>query len=252
MVPFAILMLQTDLSPSPDEVARRVRVLIVAEAGPIGNDSVVRPTRRTWFSFDGDKFSLSRLSPLTCRVIFGAALETDSYLLTAGRGSAAMVMRGSSGKPPADLSPAILVDSPAALCKRLSMELTAWNRDIGKAQAGGFLDAQGQPIGPSADPPASSARVEHDGTGVEAECDHEERGRMANLGWKIVRSLVTDEPKWGIVWRADLATGPDTEHDLWREVCWAHRKGRNLELETSSQALDPFDPAQALAPLPAR
>jgi hypothetical protein len=252
-MPFAVMFLPTDASP-PRAMAQAQMREVAAAAGPIGPDGTVRPAGQPVFTlYDGDIY-LRSLSPLTCRVIFDAARQTNSIIVTAGRSGPYLMMKGSSGKliddgdpdPGPPIKPVVAPDAPA-LCLRLGRALRDWNHDTARDRKDGVLDANDQPILPPPDP-GTATRIAGDPSGVAARCA-DTMGHTLPPGWKVVRTLVTQDPRWGVVWRADVAT--DDPSSLFRETCWT-RTARTSGLSTSTQPLEMFDPKRSVPPLPAR
>lgn len=226
-----------------------MRAAIVAEAGPIGAGGLVSPPGSHSFVLLNNSLELQQLSPLTCQVIFDAARRTNSYIFTAGRGRSGMMMSGSTGAAPDGLSPAVIVAGPVRLCGRLRVALDEWNRDTARERADGIVDADDQPVQPPPEP-GDAPRAGRDPGGIVDRCEAMIRRETAALGWKVSRTLITNDPNWGVVWRADVAT-PDDPPYVTRETCWM-RKGPSPGLSLSSQPLVMFDPRQSLRPLPAQ
>ncbi len=58
---------------------------------------------------------------------------------------------------------------------------------------------------------------------VALHCTEREQNVWNQLNLKPVRIVVTRAPKYGTVWRADVAFPGDAhEADLWRSICWAN------------------------------
>lgn len=246
-MPFSVILLPTNASPSVERVEATIRSIVQVEVGPLDANGMVRPPGLPPFALRDNAFALKRLSPVVCRTIFDAARRTKSYVLTSGRAHPPLMIRGSAGEAPEDLGPATVVADPSALCRQLKVALTDWDHDIAQAQADGDLDANDQPIEPPPEPGAAP-RLDHDNSGVADKCAAMVRQQMKHLGWKITRTLVTQDPKWGIVWRADVET-PDADPVGTREVCW-RRAPPHAGFVLSSHPMIMFDPKESLTPLP--
>lgn len=248
-MPFAVIFLPTDASPPPAQVEAQLQAAATA-AGPIGPDGTVRPAGQPGFTLSDGDISFRSLSPLTCQVVFDAARQTNSIIFAAGRGGPYLMMKGSRGNLAKDISEdpvqPVVVPDAHALCGRLSHALRQWDADTASDRKAGVLDANDQPILPPPDP-GTATRLASDPSGVAAKCA-DIMGHMQPPGWKVVRTLVTQDPKWGVVWRADVAT--DDPSSLFRDTCWS-RTGRLSGISTSAQPLEMFDPKQSVPPLPA-
>jgi hypothetical protein len=250
-MPFTVIFLPTDASPPSAQVQADMREIVGSEAGPVRADGTVRSAGQPGFVLSGDDIHLRRLSFLTCKVIFDIARQTNSVVITGGRGAPYLMMSGSSGKlPEDDAVPAVtpvMVPDAKALCVRLRPRLRHWNADIARDQSAGLLDADEQFISPP-EGPGESPRIQNDQSGIAAKCESIIREQASKLGWTLQRYVVTKDAKWGVVLRADTATHDDPPY-VTREMCWS-RTGRLTDLEVSSHPLMVFDPRQSLAPLP--
>jgi hypothetical protein len=65
-------------------------------------------------------------------------------------------------------------------------------------------------------------------------------------GIKIVRKVISQNPKYGVVWRADVAM-PGDDSPQSRLICWK-RPGHN-DYSIISHPLVMFDRSQSVAPL---
>jgi hypothetical protein len=253
-MPFAVILLPTDASPRPGQLEAELRRIVAAEAGPIGADGAVHPARGAPFTLDRGDFSLERLSPLSCRVIFDAARQTNSIVIASGEGGPYLMMKGSTGKldtfgdpdPGPPVKPVVVPDPPA-LCVRLGGALRLWNHDMARARQEGFLDANDRPIMPPGDP-GSETPISSDPSGVAAYCEQMIVKEAPAMSWTIRRRLVTRSEQWGVVWRADVVP-KDYPESPFRQTCWRW-KGRKPGYGISAQPLEMFDPKASLKPLP--
>ncbi len=248
-MPFTVMFLPTDASPPPARIEADMRAIAAAEAGPVGPDGTVRPAGAAPFRFYNNDISLRRLSSPTCKVVFDVARRTNSYVFTGGRAGRYMMMSGSRGRLADDDSTPVIVPDAAALCVRLHQRLRQWDSDLARDQKAGILDANEQPIEPPPGP-GTETRVKGDRSEVVARCDEMMGRTIKALGWKLKRRIVTQDPKWGLVWRADLA--PEDDPRTWfRDTCWS-RSGKASGVSISSRPLEMFDPKQSVPPLPAQ
>ena len=112
------------------------------------------------------------------------------------------------------------------------------------SQSDDTLGPDGRPLGPPASP-GSERRLNADQTGVVTHCDlvgqtFEERG------FKVVRKLVSQNSKYGVVWRADL-TAPGDDRAVSRLICWKIPGGGGYSL--IDRPLEMFDPPASISPL---
>jgi hypothetical protein len=64
------------------------------------------------------------------------------------------------------------------------------------------------------------------------------------LGRRVVRTFVSPEDAWGVVWRADLAPPADDPGGVFRACAWVDVQG---QLQFFLQPLTMFDPAASVA-----
>jgi hypothetical protein len=244
--PFSVMLLPTTASPSQPQIQSEVQAAVLVDAGQIGPDGAVRSSDRTSFRIDGNAIVLTRLSPGICKIIFDAALGTNTYVLTDGSVAVPVKMKGSVGQTPEDLPTAVTAATPSDLCLRLEQRFRAWHRYVRSAQAQGILDRHGEPVAPPASP-GTEVRLAGDPSRSAARCDAAEREMIAQMGWSISRTVVSRNPKWGVVWRADVTSAKAPE-SVFRDVCW-RRPGHGRSIAMSTQPLMMFDPGQSVAPL---
>jgi hypothetical protein len=109
-------------------------------------------------------------------------------------------------------------------------------------QRSGFLGPDGQPLIPPADP-ANEERVARDASGVSARCS------ATFKPWKVARTVVSMNPKFGIVVRADVVVPPDSKPSF-RNICWRLRGADGKEqYATVTQPFEMFDPKESVQPL---
>lgn len=104
----------------------------------------------------------------------------------------------------------------------------------------GLIGPDGQVLGPPPSPGAE-VRLGADTTGVGASC----RSMFERFSWKVVRVVVSRNPTYGVVWRADVAT-PGEVGASTRLICWKAPGGRYMIM---SDPLVMFDASQSLSPL---
>jgi len=147
--------------------------------------------------------------------------------------------------------PSDAISPPAAVAELLTL-VGAGAGKIGaghpKEPADSMIDTNGEPIWPDPDPRAAP-RLSHDPTGVTDQCATWVRQMTASLGWKIERTYVTKEAKWGVVYRADVATQDDPPGRT-RYMCWMST-GRHPGLAVFAHPLKMLDARQSLDRLPA-
>jgi hypothetical protein len=202
------------------------------------------------FVVERNDFWPKRLSPGVCRVVFDAALRTNTYVQTAGSDASPLKVSGSTLEIPPDLGPAVVVADAGALCAKLQGRLARWNGEMTLMRAEGMFGRDDEPLEPPA-APGAEPRVASDASGIAAKCESQERQVADRLGWRLVRAIVTRNAQWGVVWRADIA--PDADPSTWmRESCWQPRRAAARgTIIVSSQPLLMFDKSQSLEPLPA-
>jgi hypothetical protein len=102
-----------------------------------------------------------------------------------------------------------------------------------------LMGPDGQILGPPPSPGAE-VRLGADTTGVGASC----RSMFERFSWKVVRAVVSQNPTYGVVWRADVATPGEAEAST-RLICWKAPGGYMF----MSDPLVMFDASQSLPPL---
>ena len=148
---------------------------------------------------------------------------------------------------PSDFPAASVAADPPALCRRLQPAFRAWARFEKAQQAEGLAGPDGDLLGPPGDPGAE-LRLAADPSGVAARCAARD-GEVSSRGhWKTVTTVISQSPKWGTVWRADVMTG-DGADSMFREICWRPPRSTHGEVAVTIQPLQMFDPARSLAPL---
>jgi hypothetical protein len=94
--------------------------------------------------------------------------------------------------------------------------------------------------------PGTEARLNTDTTGVAAHCLALQQ-QLAKRGLKAVRQIISQNAKYGVVWRADLVVGSDGDGAAMRLTCW--RIPRQADYFVLLQPLQMFDPTQSVPPL---
>ena len=113
-MPFQVYLSPTTASP-PDAQARAdVRTAIAADGGQSDPDGVTVVTSdglKVTLGGGDEHFLLDQLSPSFCRVVFNAALRSNSTVERGGSDLTPLQMKGSSGAPLYDSLPG---DKPTA------------------------------------------------------------------------------------------------------------------------------------------
>ncbi len=249
-MPFAIMLMPADLDAPLPHYKTAIERAVHANGGELAPHGVVRLADGGQFVFKNDYFWPKRLTSGVCRVIFDTALHTDTYVTTGGSDVAPLKVKGSTLDIPSELGPAVVAASPDVLCAKLRGRLARWIKEMGQLRREGVIDADDQPLEPPADP-GTEPRLHGRPSGTAAKCEASEREETSKLGWKFVRSIVTRNAQWGVVWRADIA--PESDPATWfRESCWRVRGTRGESgISTSSRPLMMFDKTQSIIPLPA-
>jgi len=247
-MPFSIAFMPTTATPPPPAVQQSLQTVVSANARRIAKDA------GTWRTGDGatfkladDTVSLKRLSQGLCGIIFDVAQQTNSYLVMTGSDGTLIKMEGSVGETPGDLPKAVTIKNAPKLCERLRVNLRDWDHFVRLAQADGTLGSDEQPLEPPADP-GTEVRLTNDPSGIAAGCEAAFKDMNATIGWKTLRTVVSQSPQWGVVWRTDIAPGDDPA-STFRDTCW--RRPRDHGFAFSTRPLTMFDPAASIEPLKA-
>ena len=249
-MPFTIMLMPADVEAPPPAYAAAIEAAAATNGGRINPAGVVRLADGGEFVVDRNDFWPKRLSPGVCRVVFDAALRTNTYVETAGFDVEPLKVNGSTLQIPPDLGPAVVVADAGALCAKLQGRLARWNGEMTLMRAEGVVGRDDVlPEPPAA--PGAEARVASDASGIAAKCESGERQMADRLGWRLVRAMVTRNADWGVVWRADIA--PDADPSTWmRESCWQPRRAAARgSITVSVRPLRMFDKSQSIEPLPA-
>jgi|GEM_PF-2985104 len=249
---FAIMLMPADVSAPPPHYKMAIERSVQENGGQLAPHGLVRLSDGGQFVFKNDDFWLERITLDVCRVVFDAALRTNTYVTNGGSGSdlAPLKVKGSTLRIPPDLGPAVVVADPDLLCAKLQSRRAHWIRDMGRLRREGVIGADEQPLEPPPDP-GTEPRLSNDPSGVAAKCETFTRKTASELGWKFVRSMVTRNTQWGVVWRADVA--PEVNPDTWfRDSCWSVQGAHGKDaVSMSSRPLMMFDKTQSIKPLPA-
>lgn len=97
--------------------------------------------------------------------------------------------------------------------------------------------------------PGDEVRLDHDASGVAAQCQDVEGRMMRKMQWKVLRTLLSRNETYGVVWRSDEAT-PSQPSMTFRFVCW-RASGPKSGISILTRPLDMLDPEQSIPPLPA-
>jgi len=249
-MPFQVYLTPTTASPSEAQIRSEVRTAIAALGARIDADGVtVRTAEGTQFQIvgNGAQFLLDRLSPTFCRIVFNAALRTNSMVDRGGSDVTPLRMKGSTGAPRyADIGHDTIA-TPSALCIRLQRNMRSWNRFIRRAQREGVIGTNEEILGPPA-APGNEPRLTNDSSGIASLCGGVEKS-FAKDDFSIVRIVVSQNPRWGEVWRADMINREYPTAPV-RVVCW-RRSGRpkSDSVAFSIRPLEMFDATKSVEPL---
>ena len=94
--------------------------------------------------------------------------------------------------------------------------------------------------------PGNEPRLGDDSSGVTARCRDVEKS-FAKDGFTIVRTVISQNPRWGVVWRADMVSREYPTAPT-RVICW-RRSGRMKGVTFSTRPLEMFDATQSVGPL---
>jgi hypothetical protein len=126
----------------------------------------------------------------------------------------------------------------------LSLQLSQSWGFMRASQSDDTLGPDGHPLGPPASP-GSEPRLTTDQTGVVAHCDLLGQA-LEKRGMKVVRKLVSQNSKYGVVWRADVST-PGEVQAVSRLICWKIPGGSGFSF--IDHPLEMFDPSESVPPL---
>ncbi len=248
-MPFDITLMPADVEAALPPYQASIEAAVRANGGRIGPGDVVRLADGGEFVVGSRGFSPKKLSQGVCRVIFDAALASNTYVDTDGSDVTPLKIKGSALETPPEVGPSVVVENPRALCARLQGRFARWNREMGRLRAEGVIGPDDQPLEP---PPApgEEPRLTNDLSGVASKCEALSRKLASDLGWRFVRGLVTQNAQWGVVWRADIA--PEADPKTWtRESCWRPRRAKaHGQVSFSTRPLQMFDETKSVGPLP--
>jgi hypothetical protein len=126
----------------------------------------------------------------------------------------------------------------------LSLQLSQSWGFMRVSQSDDTLAPDGHPLGPPPSP-GSEPRLDTDPTGVVAHCDMVGQA-LEKRGMKVVHKLVSQNSKYGVVWRADM-TAPGDVQAVSRLICWKI-PGRS-DYSFIDRPLEMFDPSASVPPL---
>jgi len=102
-------------------------------------------------------------------------------------------------------------------------------------------------LGPPPDP-GNEPRLAADPSGVAAGCSQLMKP-FNERGEKILRVVISQNRRYGVVWRADSAMGGRSEPDE-RLLCWRSNDGHSSDgFHLVARPLEMFNPRQSIAPL---
>jgi len=198
------------------------------------------------FSFARDKIRVTRLSPGICQIIFDIARNTNTYVNTEGSDTRPIQVAGAAAEIPPESSKKIVASDASSLCFTLTRRLVAWNREERREMAYGMIDSKGALLEPPASPQGEVPLVA-DPTGVAAQCAAQVKRMSEMTGERLATVVVSQSPKWGVVWRADVIP-KDYPDYVSREICW-RRPGTKDGLTIEDRPLQMFKAADSVAPL---
>ena len=247
---FPVYLSPTTASPPAAQIEADLRGAIAAGGASIDPDG------RTLHVSDGAQveldaasqgFSVEALSPSFCKVLFKAALQSNATVDRGGSDVTPLKMRGSRGVTRFIRMRTDTINSPDELCLRLQRDLQEWNKFVSEGQKMGLTGPDAQPRGPPGDP-GSEATLEPGKSGVAAYCEALARDDERH-GLRFVRKMVSLNPTYGVVWRADY-TVPGFRDILSRRTCWQARGvDGTLTYAVEDQPLQMFDSKKSLHPL---
>lgn len=246
-MPFQVYLSPTTASPPAAQIQADVRAAVAADGGRFDRDGATVVTSdglRITLGGDDEHFLVDQLSPSFCRIVFNAARRSNSTVDRGGSDVTPLKMKGSSGATRYIRMRTDLIADPIALCARLGRDLQDWNRFISDAQASGTLGPDEQPLEPPPSP-GTEPRLTSDPTGVAAHCGEVEQ-TLAKHGVKVIRQVLSRNPQYGVVWRADV-TMPGFSGEPSRLICW-RRPGR-ADYSVVDRPLQMFDPSASVPPL---
>ena len=251
-MPFPIDFMATAPAPAQDQMEQAVSATLHRQGGDRYDH--VQKRDGGMFNFSDGTVWLYRLSPDACAVMFDAARASHAYLNIGVGKFAPMQIEGSNAKPPAEFGRPVLISGPVALCAALRKDMNS----LPAVKPDPFANyvAEDDPHPPME--PGAEARLTHDASGVAAQCETLSRKEWDDSRFTVVRWLTTQNPKWGVIWRADIAPthsvkpGPPDTFGMFNAIhirltCWRDRS--TGKLARSKQPLEAWGPFPALAPL---
>jgi len=247
---FPVYLSPTTASPPDAQIEMAVKAAIAGEGGTLDADGVtlrMRDGARVHVGPDLEHFGVEALSPSFCRMLFNAALKANATIDRGGSDLVSLKMQGAKGRSRYLPLRSDTIASPADLCARLQRDLDDWKRFISEGRSEGTIGPDEQLLQPPPDP-GTEARVTADPSGVAEHCETAAR-EFQTRGWKVLRSVVTRNAEYGVVWRADV-TISRFPHDPSRLMCWqAQDSDGTKHFELWDRPLQMFDPTQSVPPL---
>src|SRR5690242_20125808 len=108
-MPFDIILMPPNVEAPPPAYEMTVEAAIRANGGRIGDQGAVRLADGGEFVFERNDIWPKRLSPGVCRVVFDAALRSNTYVITGGSDVVPLKIKGSTLETPPELGPAFVV-----------------------------------------------------------------------------------------------------------------------------------------------
>src|ERR1051325_11415174 len=102
-MPFAIMLMPADVYAPPPHYRAAVEAAVRAHDGHAGAHGLVRTADGGQFIFANNDIWPKRLTLDVCRIVFDAALHTNTYVSTAGSDATPLKVEGSSLAAPTEL-----------------------------------------------------------------------------------------------------------------------------------------------------
>jgi len=242
---FPVYFAPTSASPPAAQRESDLKGAIAAAGGSLDGRTLRLPDGpRVELDVATQNFQVEALSPRFCQVLFSAALQSDSTVERGGSDVTPLKIKGSRGVTRYTRMRTDIIATPDELCARLQQDLGDWNQFISRSQAMGLIGPDSEPLGPPGDP-GSETRLDPAKSGVADQCEDAERSYL-RFGWRFSRVVVSLNPRFGVVWRADF-TQPGYRSIGARMIC-SQAQGTDgiRRLLVEIHPLEMFDPKQSL------
>ena len=254
-MPFPIDFMASGPTPAQDQMEQTVSTILRREGGDRYDH--VQKRDGGMFNFSDGTVWVYQMSPEVCAVMFDAAKGSNANLNVGVGHFPPLEIKGAKAKPPSDAGKPVLISSPAGLCSTLRKDINSL--PAAKPDPYANYVAEDDPQPPPE--PGGEARLDHDASGVATQCETLTRKEWDDSRFTVVRWLTTQSPRWGVIWRADIApthgAGPVTSGILgifdvphMRLTCWRDRStGKLARAKRPLEALEALEEKTALAPL---